>query len=214
MKILTSFKKKNLFPIMKINLIQENYFFYSKKITNMENQKNNWKHPKEDLLANNKNIYRSGLMVFNSLTKSMEEFITKDGSRTVKWYMCGPTVYDATHMGHARTYVSFDILHRIMNTYFGYDIHLCVNVTDIDDKIIMRSNEKNIPFSDFAKNWEREFFKDMQSLNVLYPTYITRVSEYVPEIIKFIEVLIKKEYAYESNGSVYFNIENFRKNNV
>lgn len=199
---------------MKINLIQENYFFYSKKITNMENQKNNWKHPKEDLLANNKNIYRSGLMVFNSLTKSMEEFITKDGSRTVKWYMCGPTVYDATHMGHARTYVSFDILHRIMNTYFGYDIHLCVNVTDIDDKIIMRSNEKNIPFSDFAKNWEREFFKDMQSLNVLYPTYITRVSEYVPEIIKFIEVLIKKEYAYESNGSVYFNIENFRKNNV
>ena len=78
----------------------------------------------------------------------------------------------------------------------------------------MRSNEKNIPFTDFAKNWEKEFFKDMQSLNVLYPTYITRVSEYVPEIIKFIEVLINKGYSYESNGSVYFDIEQFRKNNV
>ena len=172
----------------------------------------NWKNPQENL--KDKKVFRSGLMVYNSLSKSMEEFVTKDGSRTVKWYMCGPTVYDATHMGHARTYVSFDILHRIMNTYFGYDIQICVNVTDIDDKIIMRSNEKNIPFTEFARNWEKEFFKDMQSLNVLYPTYVTRVSEYVPEIIKFIQVLIGKDYSYESNGSVYFDIENFRKNNV
>ncbi len=175
--------------------------------------KRKWTHPLENL-QENKNIFRTGLMVYNSLTNKNEEFITKDGSRTVRWYTCGPTVYDAAHLGHARTYVSFDIIRRIMTSYFKYDVKLCMNITDIDDKIIIRSNEQNIEFSQFAKIWENDFFKDMMNLNVMYPTYITRVSEYVNEIIDFTKVIIDKKYAYESNGSVYFDIHNFTKNSV
>lgn len=90
---------------------------------------------------------------------------------------------------------------------------LCMNITDIDDKIIIRSNERNVNFSDFAKMWENDYFKDMSILNVGYPNYITRVSEYVPEIIDSIKTIINNGYAYEANGSVYFNIESFSKNN-
>jgi cysteinyl-tRNA synthetase len=172
-----------------------------------------WIHPLENI-KDNQFIFRTGLQVFNSLTNKNEKFITKDGTRNVNWYMCGPTVYDSSHLGHARTYVSFDVIRRIMTNYFGYKVNLCMNITDIDDKIIVRSNEKNEDFTHFAKYWEDDFFKDMKSLNVLYPDYITRVSEYVPEIIEFIKVLIEKKYAYESNGSVYFDIEKFTNNNV
>ena len=125
--------------------------------------------------------------------------------------MCGPTVYDAAHLGHARTYLTFDIIRRILTSYFHYDVNLCMNITDIDDKIIKRSNDEKKNFAEFAKFWEDSFFKDMRALNVMYPNYITRVSEYIPEIIKFIEVIIKKGYAYEKNGSVYFDIEAYKK---
>ena len=150
-------------------------------------------------------------MVNNSLCNEKVEFITSNGDRTINWYMCGPTVYDAAHLGHARTYLTFDIIRRILTSYFHYDVNLCMNITDIDDKIIKRSNDEKKNFAEFAKFWEDSFFKDMRALNVMYPNYITRVSEYIPEIIKFIEVIIKKGYAYEKNGSVYFDIEAYKK---
>ncbi len=207
-KIPLHFKNK----IKILNIQKKNNIYLSKRMeTNVSDRK--WTHPL-NTLQDNKNIFRTGLMVYNSLTNKKEEFITKDGTRTVKWYTCGPTVYDAAHLGHARTYVSFDIIRRIMSSYFNYDVKLCMNITDIDDKIIIRSNEQNIEFSEFAKIWENDFFQDMRNLNVMYPSYITRVSEYVTEIIDFIKVLIDKKYAYESNGSVYFDIDNFRKNSV
>ena len=87
-------------------------------------------------------IYRTGLMVDNSLCNEKVEFFTKNGDRTIKWYMCGPTVYDSAHLGHARTYLTFDIIRRILSNYFHYDVNLCMNITDIDDKIIQRSSEK------------------------------------------------------------------------
>ena len=206
------FQFQNKIKIINIQK-KNNIFYYSTKMETNCSPDKKWIHPIEKL-GENKNVFKTGLMVYNSLTHKKEEFITKDGSRTVRWYTCGPTVYDAAHLGHARTYVSFDIIRRIMSSYFKYDVKLCMNITDIDDKIIIRSNEQNIEFSEFAKIWENDFFKDMRNLNVLYPTYITRVSEYVGEIIEFIKVLIEKKYSYESNGSVYFDIENFRKNNV
>jgi cysteinyl-tRNA synthetase len=100
--------------------------------------------------------------------------------------MCGPTVYDHSHMGHAKTYVCFDIIHRIMTDYFGYDVKLCMNITDIDDKIIMRANEQKKNFADISRKMETEFFKDCEALNIKLPTVITRVTEYVPEIVTFI----------------------------
>ena len=156
-------------------------------------------------------VFHTGLMVNNSLCNEKVEFITSNGDRTINWYMCGPTVYDAAHLGHARTYLTFDIIRRILTSYFHYDVNLCMNITDIDDKIIKRSNDEKKNFAEFAKFWEDSFFKDMRALNVMYPNYITRVSEYIPEIIKFIEDIIKKGYAYEKNGSVYFDIEAYKK---
>ncbi len=193
-----------------------NTIFARKYYISMESNKK-WNHPMDKLNQNdNKDsfIFRTGLKMNNSLTGRKEEFVTQDGTKNLTWYICGPTVYDSSHLGHARTYVCSDILRRIMTTYFGYDITQCMNITDIDDKIIRRSIENKIPYKDFTKMWEDDFFKDMRALNVQYPSQITRVTEYVPEIVKFIEKLIERNYAYESNGSVYFNIDEYTKNKV
>ncbi|KAJ7212947.1 tRNA synthetases class I (C) catalytic domain-containing protein [Mycena pura] len=279
------------------------------------------------------------LKVYNSLTKSKTEFIPRDGRR-VKWYNCGPTVYDASHMGHARNYVTQDILRRIMTDYFGYDVHFVMNITDIDDKIIKRARQnhyldkfreetkgvspelitqvhaawrihvreelrKGLPqglaptegdedafwprlveliqnkdwkqeclrrdekfdmhfssasqtlaalevarvqlstgnnsqeaafklISDskdilsqalddqykstemdpsiarsLAAYWESKFLEDMARLRVQEPDTITRVTEYVPEIVAYVERIMKNGFAYESEGSVYFDTEAF-----
>ncbi|KAH8831464.1 tRNA synthetases class I (C) catalytic domain-containing protein [Flagelloscypha sp. PMI_526] len=280
------------------------------------------------------------LHVYNSLTKRKDKFVPKNG-RIVKWYNCGPTVYDASHMGHARNYVSQDVLRRILSDYFGYDVHFVQNVTDIDDKIIERARQnhlfdlfreetksiappllsqvqdafnlylrtkvaKGLPESDLpiepgteeaswtrissqildagwkkaglareekfemyfqsaakahqalaaahaksssendsqaaahllideardvlttsldaqykstisdpaisrnlAQYWEKEFFNDMARLNVREPDTITRVTEFIPEIVQFVDKVIANGYAYEAQGSVYFNTAHF-----
>lgn len=279
------------------------------------------------------------LKVYNTLTKSKNEFVPRNG-RLVKWYNCGPTVYDASHMGHARNYVSQDILRRIMSDYFGYDVHFVMNITDIDNKIIDRARKTHLletflkdntqltpeliaqaedawrlyvrtklaqglpeserpsegqedatwtrisqsitdagwkaeclkrsePFDmhataarrslaailtakdqltknttsqeaahtlineanevleelldqkykstvtdaslsrNLASYWEGRFFDDMARLHVRRPDNITRVTEYVPEIVAFVDKIIKNGYAYESAGSVYFDTQTF-----
>ncbi|KAJ7267656.1 tRNA synthetases class I (C) catalytic domain-containing protein [Mycena haematopus] len=279
------------------------------------------------------------LKVYNSLTKSKTEFVPRDGRR-VKWYNCGPTVYDASHMGHARNYVTQDVLRRIMTDYFGYDVHFVMNVTDIDDKIIKRARQnhllekfreetkgvspelitkvhaawrnhvreqlrRGLPAADapkagdeenawprlaeliqnkdwkqeclrrdekfdmhfssasqtiaavqvaraqlstgnhsqeaahkliadskdilsqalddqykstvtdpeisrsLAAYWENNFFEDMARLKVRQPDTVTRVTEYVPEIVAFVEGIVKNGFAYESEGSIYFDTEAF-----
>uniref|UniRef100_A0A8C0I8J9 cysteine--tRNA ligase n=1 Tax=Bubo bubo TaxID=30461 RepID=A0A8C0I8J9_BUBBB len=246
----------------------------------------------------------SRLCLYNSLTRNKEIFQPQNGKR-VLWYCCGPTVYDASHMGHARSYISFDILRRILRDYFKYDIFYCMNITDIDDKIIKRArqnylferyrenksapdqlledvktlfsvklNETTDPdkkqmleriqnavksafdplqeaveaelpaeeinrcheilleeakdllsdwldakfgsqvtdnsiFSKLPKFWEGEFHKDMEALNVLPPDVLTRVSEYVPEIVDFVKKIVDNGYGYVSNGSVYFDTVKF-----
>merc|ERR1719473_2247634 len=90
-----------------------------------------------------------GLKVNNSLTDTKEPFIPKQG-RKVTWYVCGPTVYDACHMGHARAYLTFDILRRVMEDYFGYEFFYQINVTDIDDKIILRARRNKL-VDDYVK---------------------------------------------------------------
>lgn len=148
------------------------------------------------------------MMVLNTLTRTKTRFIPLDGKK-VNWYQCGPTVYADSHMGHARTYVGLDIIRRIMADYFGYQITLCQNVTDIDDKIIVRSTESNVEFTELASKYEHEFLQDMQSLGVQLPDVMTRVSEYVPEIVSFIQVLVNKGIAYETSSSVYFSVQQF-----
>nr|XP_061811082.1 cysteine--tRNA ligase, cytoplasmic-like isoform X1 [Nerophis lumbriciformis] len=247
------------------------------------------------------------LRLYNSLTRAKELFVPQNGKK-VTWYSCGPTVYDASHMGHARSYISFDILRRILKDYFKYDVYYCMNITDIDDKIIIRARQNylldqykekqpqpaqilkdvltaRVPFqarlssttdpdkkqmlerldaaitaalqplqaaleskaaddvvqplgqallansmdmmSDWLDDqfgsgvtdnsifsvlpafWEGEYHKDMAALNVLPPDVLTRVSEYVPEIVEFVKKIVSNGFGYESNGSVYFNTAKF-----
>ncbi|KAK5935807.1 hypothetical protein CgunFtcFv8_021130 [Champsocephalus gunnari] len=247
------------------------------------------------------------LKLYNSLTRAKEPFVPQRGNK-VTWYSCGPTVYDASHMGHARSYISFDILRRILKDYFKYDVLYCMNITDIDDKIIKRARQnhlleqytekqphatqilqdvlsargpfqanlalttdpdkkqmlerldaavaaalqhlqaamegkaaqevvqplaevllqnskdmlsdwldtqfgsqvtENSIFSILPNYWEGDYHKDMEALNVLPPDVLTRVSEYVPEIVDFVKKVVSNSYGYESNGSVYFNTSKF-----
>ncbi|XP_068174506.1 cysteine--tRNA ligase, cytoplasmic isoform X2 [Antennarius striatus] len=250
------------------------------------------------------------LRLYNSLTRTKELFVPQKGNK-VTWYSCGPTVYDASHMGHARSYISFDILRRILRDYFKYDVLYCMNITDIDDKIIKRARQnylldqykekqpqasqilqdvltargpfqaqlasttdpdkkqmlekldsaitaalqplqaamggqatdevlqhraqvllenskdlladwldkqfgsqvtENSIFSTLPKYWEGEYHKDMEALNVLPPDVLTRVSEYVSEIVDFVKKVISNGYGYEFNGSVYFDTCKFDSN--
>jgi len=251
------------------------------------------------------------LKLYNSLTREKNDFIPQQGNR-VYWYSCGPTVYDASHMGHARSYITFDILRRILSDYFNYDIFYVMNVTDVDDKIINRArrnhlikqyiesnpaNDKiksdvtealnkfeeklantkdadkqnmmkkiisesklsleqftkhmqdntdteiinntkqelfqkvNDPlselldkqfggkvtdhkiFSALTQHWENEYHEDMKALDVQPADVLTRVSQYVPEIVTYIETIIKNGFAYNCNGSVYFDTLKFANSN-
>uniref|UniRef100_A0A8C0GFW1 Cysteinyl-tRNA synthetase 1 n=1 Tax=Chelonoidis abingdonii TaxID=106734 RepID=A0A8C0GFW1_CHEAB len=250
---------------------------------------------------------QSKLCLYNSLTRNKDVFQPQNGKK-VTWYCCGPTVYDASHMGHARSYISFDILRKVLRDYFKYDVFYCINITDIDDKIIKRARQnylfeqyrekkppavqlfedvriaskpfsavlndttdpdkkqmleriqnavksavehleeavqKKLPgeeinkhaeklleeakdvlsewldtkfgnqvtdnsiFSNLPKFWEEEYHKDMEALNVLPPDVLTRVSEYVPEIVAFVQKIVDNGYGYVSNGSVYFDTMKF-----
>jgi len=148
------------------------------------------------------------LKVLNSFSDQKEEFIPEDPEE-ITWYVCGPTVYDESHMGHARNYVQWDIIKRIMTEYFGYNIKLCMNITDIDDKIINKAIKDGGEFTDISRHFETRFLEDCKALNIGLSDVITRVSEYMPEIVDFIEEIIKNGYAYEANGSVYFNVKKF-----
>ncbi|KAK1442991.1 cysteinyl-tRNA synthetase [Babesia gibsoni] len=154
--------------------------------------------------------FLTGLNIRNSLVSDEKvEFVPEKG-RSIKWYCCGPTVYDTAHLGHARTYVACDTIRSILEKYFNYDVKLVINVTDIDDKIIQRANSEGAKFNELASHWEHEFWNDMTALGVDTPDIITRVSEFVPEIIAYIQKIVENGYAYESEGSVYFDIEAYR----
>ncbi|KCZ78066.1 cysteine-tRNA ligase [Anncaliia algerae PRA109] len=160
-----------------------------------------WKQPIPD---------KQVLKLFNSITKRKDEFIAKKDNK-IKWYACGPTVYDSAHIGHARTYISFDIIRSVLENYFGYDVNYTMNITDIDDKIIKKANEEGVKDTRIiTKKYEHEFFEDLKALNVKYPTFVTRVTDYLEKINLFIEELESKGYAYESNGSVYFDLQKYK----
>ncbi|KAF4031062.1 tRNA synthetases class I (C) catalytic domain [Phytophthora infestans] len=149
------------------------------------------------------------LKMFNALTGECEPFPrgTSVTPNILKWYACGPTVYDKAHLGHARAYVSQDILRRVAERTGGYNVQLVMGVTDVDDKIIKRAKEQNVSYHTLAREQEQQFFADMARLYVKPPTAITRVSEHLPEIVKYIEEIQHKGFAYQAvDGSgVYFN---------
>jgi cysteinyl-tRNA synthetase len=129
--------------------------------------------------------------------------------REITWYSCGPTVYDATHIGHARTYVTLDILRTVVERLSQTPVKYCVGVTDIDDKIIQRAKELNIDWRQLAKQHEIGFFADMAALGVRPPTCIVRVSEHIDRIVSYIKELIDAGFAYRLESGWYFDTRRY-----
>lgn len=123
-------------------------------------------------------------------------------------YVCGITAYDEAHLGHARAAVVFDVLYRFLK-FLGYEVTYVRNYTDIDDKIINRSQKEGIPWYEIAERYIREYQEEMATLKVLPPTHEPRATEHIPEMISLVERLIEVGVAYESEGEVYFAVEKF-----
>ncbi|SMP15860.1 cysteinyl-tRNA synthetase [Desulfurobacterium pacificum] len=147
------------------------------------------------------------MKVFDTLTGEKQEFKPLE-ENTVKMYVCGPTVYDHAHIGHARSAVVFDVIRRWFE-YKGYKVIYVRNYTDVDDKIIKRSKEEGIPWNEVAAKYITSYEEDMKALNVKEPTFKPKVTEHIREIIELIQGLIEKGYAYESGGDVYFRVKKF-----
>lgn len=147
--------------------------------------------------------------IYSTLTRSKENFETINKDR-VNFFVCGPTVYDDAHIGHGRTYISFDTIKRYLE-YSGYAVFYIQNITDIDDKIINRSKESGIPAHDIARKFEKRYIEDMTKLNVTGVNLFARATDHLGEIIDQIQRLIDKGFAYESEDGVYFEIEKFEE---
>jgi cysteinyl-tRNA synthetase len=149
----------------------------------------------------------SMLKIFNTMTQKKEEFKPMHENR-VKLFVCGPTVYDNSHVGHARTYISFDVIARYLK-YNGFSVFYLQNITDVDDKIIKRALELNIDPVKLARKFEKKYMEDMKLLGVESVNLYARATEHVPEIIQQINTLIDKSFAYVTDSGVYFDISKF-----
>lgn len=148
------------------------------------------------------------MLFYNSLTRKKERFKPiKDN--LVRMYVCGPTVYGPSHLGHAVTYIRFDFIRRFLE-FLGYKVKFVMNITDIHDDILKKSRELKVPPQKLANKYTQEFFKDLESLKIKKAFKYPRVSEHLKEIIELIKILLQKGFAYETNDGVYFDISKFK----
>lgn len=147
------------------------------------------------------------MKIYNSLTRKKEEFVPLEPGK-VKMYVCGPTVYNYFHIGNGRTFIVFDTIRRYME-YRGYEVNFVQNFTDIDDKMINKANEENTTVKEIGDKYICEYYKDADGLNIKRASTNPRATEYINEIIEFVSELIKKGYAYEVDGDVYFRTKKF-----
>ena len=144
------------------------------------------------------------LKIYNTLTRKKEPFETIVPGE-VRMYVCGPTVYDHAHVGHAMSVLVFDIVRRYLE-YRGYRVIHVMNYTDVDDKIIVRANELGVDPFELAEGYIQEFRQNLKDLNVKEATINPRATQEIPKIIEMVSGLIDKGYAYEVNGDVYFRV--------
>ena len=152
------------------------------------------------------------MKIYNSLTRKKEEF---EPSGTIKIYVCGPTVYDEPHIGHARSAYVFDVIRKYL-IYKGYKVNFVRNVTDVDDKIIDKARREfpgidlNESVRKVSEKYLAAYHEDMVLLGIMPPDEEPKATEYIKKMVKFIEILIDKGCAYEANGDVYFDIKKAR----
>ncbi len=147
------------------------------------------------------------MKLYNTLTRTKEEFVPQEEGK-VKMYVCGPTVYNYIHIGNARPYVVFDTVRRYLE-YKGYDVTYIQNFTDVDDKIIKKANEEHSSMEEVSNRYIKEAFTDADGLNVKRATHHPRVTEEMNNIIEMIKTLVDKGYAYENDGTVYYDTKKF-----
>lgn len=154
------------------------------------------------------------LRVYNSLTRQKEVFVPlKEGQ--VNMYVCGPTVYDHAHIGHAKSYISFDVIVRYLR-FLGYKVKYVQNITDVghlldtgEDRILRGATRDQVDPMELVENYMKSYFEDMDALNVVRPNISPRATGHIPEQIELVKSLLDKGFAYEVYGSVYFNVRKF-----
>ncbi|MDD4028015.1 MAG: cysteine--tRNA ligase [Bacilli bacterium] len=157
------------------------------------------------------------MKIYNTLNKKIEKFVPHNGN-VVNMYTCGPTVYNYAHIGNLRTYIFEDILEKTLN-YIGYEVKRVMNITDVghlqsdgdtgEDKMLLGAKRENKSVYEIADFYTEAFFKDFEKLNIKKPSIISKASDNIDKYIKVIEKLIEKDYAYISNGNVYFDISKY-----
>ena len=148
------------------------------------------------------------LRIYNTMTGKKEDLVPLQDQR-IGMYVCGVTVYDLCHIGHARSAVVFDAIYRYLR-YRGYEVTFVRNFTDIDDKIIKRANEEGVDCKAISEKYIDEFNIDMGKFGLEKPQFEPKATEHIPEMIKLISILVEKGYAYQSRGDVFFAIERFK----
>ena len=151
----------------------------------------------------------SMLKFHNSLSNKLEEFIPLEENK-VKMYVCGPTVYDKAHLGHARCYITWDVLYRYLK-FLGYNATYCRNITDVDDKILKKADIQGVEPDVITKEFYESFENSMKGLNCLKPDVEPRATKTIGEMIAMVKKLIEKGFAYEADGDVYFSVEKYKK---
>ncbi len=147
------------------------------------------------------------IRLYNTLTRKKEEFVPlHDGE--VRFYCCGPTVYNFIHIGNARTFVMADVIRRYLE-YAGYRVKFVLNITDIDDRIIQTANEQKLSFHDVAQMYTEAFFEDMGGIGMKMPDATPKVTDHLDGIIRIIRSLMDRGYAYASSGGVYYDVTRF-----
>ena len=144
------------------------------------------------------------LMLYNSLSNKIEEFIPND-KNNVKMYVCGPTVHDHIHIGNGRPVVFYDMLRNYLE-FLGYKVTYASNITDIDDKIINKAIKANMSEDEYAKIYEKHYFEAYEKLGSRKPDLVPHATEYIPQMVSFINELIEKDYAYKKGSDVFFRI--------
>ena len=149
------------------------------------------------------------MRIYNSLTREKEEFVPIVPGE-VKMYVCGPTVYNYFHIGNGRTFIIFDTIRRYLE-YRGYKVTFIQNFTDIDDKMINKANAEGITVKELGDKFINEYYQDADGLQIKRATVNPRATEYIEEVVKFVQELVDKGFAYEVDGDVYFSTKKFEE---
>ncbi|OHA71900.1 MAG: cysteine--tRNA ligase [Candidatus Wildermuthbacteria bacterium RIFCSPHIGHO2_12_FULL_45_9] len=151
------------------------------------------------------------MQLFDTLSQEKKGLKPRQKNK-IQMFVCGPTVYDYAHIGHARTYVVFDMIAKYLRTQLTYEVSYLQNITDIDDKIINRAKEQGKTVQQLAKEFEASYMEDMRTLGIDTVTQYARATDYIPSILKQVEGLMEKKHAYEiPNDGIYFDISIFKE---